>query len=124
MGLYTGKHLKTFCIEDGIKKINYARINRIVIPNDNYIHCPLNKGAVNRLLWTNYLGQAFNQYCSRVNYVHSVHSQVKHTSYSYTITTERLTPSGIDIPDSTMHLLVYNVYATVNETQIITYEEN
>lgn len=35
MSLYTNKHLKTFHIEDGIKKISYARIKKIVIPNDN-----------------------------------------------------------------------------------------
>jgi hypothetical protein len=101
MGLYTGKHLKTFHIIDGVKKINYAHINRIVIPSNSYIYCDLSRGPINRLLWTNYSREAFTEYTYHCTYTAEHHSRVKHTHIDNALSVTKNTPEGIDIPAST-----------------------
>lgn len=101
MGLYTGKHLKTFHIIDGVKKISYARINKIVIPSNSYIYCNLSRGPINRLLWTNYSQEAFTEYTYHCTYITEHRSHVKHTHIDNTLSVTKNTPEGIDIPGST-----------------------
>ena len=130
MGLYTNKHLKTFYIEDGIKKIDYARIKKIVIPNDNQLYCNFQKGAINRLLWVNYNQNVFNQYAYHCNYKIGHSSYTKHTHLDNSLNITQRTPSGIDVTQGTgetevviCHLNIYNEEVDLITTKTITYEK-
>lgn len=128
MGLYTDKHLKTFHIVDGVKKINYATIKRMIVENDNILYTNFAKGPVNHLLWTKYRHQADEDWVYHMNYINNLKSLVKHSYLSYVGNVTRGTPNGIDIPSSAItgptHMNIYNEYVDLSAIATIRYEEN
>lgn len=128
MGLYTGKHLKTFHIVEGVKKIDYATIKRIIVENDNVLHTNFEKGPVNHLLWTKYRHSADEDWVYHTAYINNLKSLVKHSYLSYVGNVTRETPNGIDIPGPTItgpvHMNIYNEYVDLTMVATIRYEEN